>query len=815
METTRPRKRRWWSYLRLSVTSLMLVVLVVGIGLGRWVHLAHVQRKAVAAIRAAGGRISYEWDVPGNPKTPGWRRWVAEHVDVDLTSNVLEAWLSPRCGEAELSQVARLRRLEFLSANGAKVTETGMASLGELNRLQSLRLDDCPITDASLVQLEALTDLKVLSLARTPLTDAGMVHLKGLAELRNLQLAITAVGDTGLPHLSRLPRLQKLTLRGTRITDAGLVHLGKLTSLEVLDLSDTQVSGPGLAHLHSLTSLNDLSLAHTPVTDDGVAHLSSLSGLRELRLSGTRITDAGLSHLASLKDLWHLWIEDTTVGNAGLEHLDGLKDLRDLMADHTRITAVGEPPIHKSPWHNIFFDGQTASAKAEKLPVARGGGSVGSKDRILTPDGTRGYVIVNATDSGTNQKELVDFADGVVVPHLARIKGFDTPRPLANRHSALRIRLDPDRMGIHGLTSSDMIRAFGESWFFRAGERFDEAPGKTWPSKKYELITISRRYDNPKQYEGIILKASPEGEILRLRDVGQVELAPPFFDISSDIDGHLATAITLKAFPGNSAATATEAIKKDLQGLKATNAPPGMSFEVMTLENPDMIYAVIELPLGTTLENTSAKCQELGAIARGIDGVSSVTSLAGYEIRMEDHGLGVGTCLIRLMDRTKRTMTSRQIIEALEKKCRSMTGDHSFFEPPAVSVLVADGGFSVRVLDRAMHGDSRPGGRAQALMDDLLKHRNLEGFFTYLAGHYPKYELVINNDVARENAVSIADAMENLLTMMGGDVQDEGTFRRAAKDYWNQSVKNGRGKTVPYNSFLQLRLKPPWNARGG
>ena len=43
-------------------------------------------------------------------------------------------------------------------------------------------------------------------------------------------------------------------------------------------------------------------------------------------------------------------------------------------------------------------------------------------------------------------------------------------------------------------------------------------------------------------------------------------------------------------------------------------------------------------------------------------------------------------------------------------------------------------------------------------MDDLLTRKNLEGLFTFLAGRYPGYELVINNDVARQKGVSIADA---------------------------------------------------------
>ena len=163
-------------------------------------------------------------------------------------------------------------------------------------------------------------------------------------------------------------------------------------------------------------------------------------------------------------------------------------------------------------------------------------------------------------------------------------------------------------------------------------------------------------------------------------------------------------------------------------------------------------------------------------------------------------------------DRSGRKLTSRQIIETLEEKSRTLNVHLEFFEPPAVSVFVAAGGFSVRVLDKTnSHGDGRPGSGAETFMDDLLKRKNLEGLFTFLAGHYPRYELVINNDVARQNGVSIADALENLLVIMGGDVQAEGTFERVAEDYWNRFVKNGRGEMVPYRSFLLLRMKQRLN----
>ena len=832
-----PRKRPWWRYLRHSVRGLMLVVLAVGACLGWWLHLARVQRQAVAAIQAAGGSITYEWDALGDRGTHGWRRWVAEHVNVDLTSYVVEVRLGPRCTDAELAQVALFDRLESLNFGGANVTDAGMASLGRLTRLRFLYLENRPITDAALVHLEALTGLEILSLDRTPMTDAGLVHVKGLVNLRILQLASTQVGDAGLAsleglaslgslwlnrtkvgdaglaHLSRLPRLRQLELDSTWITDAGLVHLGGMTSLKVLNLSHTQVSGPGLAHLRPLVGLTGLYLTRTPVTDDGLAHLARLTGLSGLYLGNTRITDAGLAHLAGLTGLKDLWIDDTKVSDAGLRHLEKLRRLRTVVAYHAQVTDAGKSQILKALPNLIIYislpDGTDAAAKAEKPPKAGADGGGGSKGRILTPDGNPVYVNVYSTAPDADRKDLVNFANDVVMPRLRRIKGMDVPRDLADRHSALRIRLNPDQMRAHNLSSEDIMNALDAppSRLFRPGDRLDEPMGRAFPLKQYELIVIWS-YSKPEEYENSVLKVSPDGEhLVRLKDVGRAELAS-FFDISSDVDGQPGTAIVLKPLPGWSAAIAIEAIEKELEELKAAAFPPGMNFEVIPLDRRDMIYAVIETSRESMPLYTIAKCHELGAIARGIDGITSVSSLAGYQIRTEDHGLGAGTCLIHLKDRSDRKLTSRQIIEKLEEKCRTMNVDLEFFERPGVSIFVAAGGFSVRVLDTTnSQGDTRPGSGAETFMDDLLKRKNLEGLFTFLAGHYPRYELVINSDVARQKGVSIADALENLLAIMGDDVQAEQTFERVADDYWNRFVKNGRGEMVPYRSFLLLRMK--------
>ena len=296
------------------------------------------------------------------------------------------------------------------------------------------------------------------------------------------------------------------------------------------------------------------------------------------------------------------------------------------------------------------------------------------------------------------------------------------------------------------------------------------------------------------------------------RTSAEVELAPTFFDISSDVDGHPSAAIVLKRAPGSNAAEVIEAVKEELKQIKKESFPPGMGFEVIPLENRDMIYAVIETPRGSTLEYTSARCHELGAIAKGIDEITSVSSLAGYQIRTESRGSNAGTCLIHLKDRSDRKLTSRQIIEKLEEKCRTMNVHLEFFEPPAVSVFVAAGGFSVRVLDRTnSNNDERPGRVPETSMDDLLNRKDLASLFNFLASNYPQYELVINNDVAMQKGVSIANAMENLPMVVGGDVQAERKFRSLAEDLSNLFVKNDRGEMVPYSSFMQLKKKQGLN----
>ena len=199
------------------------------------------------------------------------------------------------------------------------------------------------------------------------------------------------------------------------------------------------------------------------MTDDGLAHLAHLTGLSRLYLSKTRITDAGLAHLTGLTGLEQLSIDGTTVSDAGLRHLEELTRLKILMAYDAQVTAAGKSQLLKAlPNLTIWITsphGTKAAARAEKSPAGGGNSGVPSKGRIFTPDGKLVYVNVYSTDPNTDQKDLVNFANVTSYPASGESRAWMSPGILANRYSALRVRLNPDQMGASNLSPEDIRKA--------------------------------------------------------------------------------------------------------------------------------------------------------------------------------------------------------------------------------------------------------------------------------------------------------------------------------------------------------------------
>lgn len=238
-------------------------------------------------------------------------------------------------------------------------------------------------------------------------------------------------------------------------------------------------------------------------------------------------------------------------------------------------------------------------------------------------------------------------------------------------------------------------------------------------------------------------------------------------------------------------------------------------------EDQGTIYAIIQTPPGATLERTNQISQKLQKISEEVEGIESVSSLAGYEIMTEGRGSNAGTCLINLKPWSERDVSVKEIMEELEAKTRNLGAIVEFFEPPAIPGFGSSGGFSMRLLDKTNNTDYQEFDKInKQFMDDLSKRKELTGLFTFFAANYPQYELEIDNDKAMQKGVSIGTAMESLNILIGSTyeqgfikfgrffkvyVQSDPKFRSLPSDVLNLFVKNDHGEMVPYSAFMTMK----------
>ena len=324
--------------LRITVRAFMIVVLAVGGGLGWVVHLAHVQRDAIAAIRARGGHATYDWqlkvlpngtrqfDATGRPKGPNW---LLGFLGPDFVGHVDRVQLGTANRNDQLKLVGQLDRLRVIdffsgidfspvvSAGLNSLPNTGMSRVQSWVRLVTTDLSPQQIDGASFKYLKHLTHLEYLNLPNdTLVTDADLAHLSRLTALLALELHDKRITNAGFvfPRGRRL-KLKTLEAFAPQVSGAGLGSLRAMTQLGRIDLSQTGVDD--VSAIGHLTGLTNLDLSRTPIGDDGLAPIAGLIGMTNLNLSGTNITSLSLGKLKHLSKLKVLSLARTRLADEG------------------------------------------------------------------------------------------------------------------------------------------------------------------------------------------------------------------------------------------------------------------------------------------------------------------------------------------------------------------------------------------------------------------------------------------------------------------------------------------------------------------
>ncbi|MBE4950852.1 efflux RND transporter permease subunit [Chryseobacterium culicis] len=669
------------------------------------------------------------------------------------------------------------------------------------------------------------------------------------------------------------------------------------------------------------------------------------------------------------------------------------------------------------------------------------------------------YINLYSDDPKADQKFLFNYADINVMSELRRVSGVGFADILGTREYAMRIWLKPDRLTAYNISADEVMESLNEQSLEASPGKTGESSGKRSQSFEY-ILKYSGRFNNEKDYGNIILKAKPDGESVRLKDVADIEFGSSMYDIYSTLNGKPSAAITVKQSYGSNASDVIKNVKALMKDLEKNNFPKGMHYDIsydvsrfldasmekvihtlfeafilvaivvflflgdwrstlipalavpvslvgtfavmsafgitlnmislfalvmaigvvvddaivvieavhakmeekhlsplkateeamheisgaiiaitlvmasvfipiafmsgpvgvfyrqfsitmassiilsgvvaLTLtpalcalilrnnhgkakkktpvtvfldkfnnlftkgagryekmlnktvtkktitlplllafcactfflsnslpsgfipaEDQGMIYAIIQTPPGSTLERTNQIAKELLRESEDIDGVQSVSSLAGYEILTEGTGSNSGTCLINLKSWEERKESATEIIEKLEEKAKNIPGANiEFFQPPSVPGYGAAGGFELRLLDKAGSGDYHKMEQvSNDFVKELKKRPELGSAFTFYSASFPQYMLKIDNDLAEQKGVTIEKAMDNLSTLIGSNyetsfirfdrpykviVQAGPQYRALPTDLLKLYVKNDKDQMVPYSDFMRL-----------
>jgi HAE1 family hydrophobic/amphiphilic exporter-1 len=671
------------------------------------------------------------------------------------------------------------------------------------------------------------------------------------------------------------------------------------------------------------------------------------------------------------------------------------------------------------------------------------------------------YVNLYSKDKNANMKFLFNYAGVNMVPELQRINGIGQVRILGSRQYAMRVWLNPDRMRAYNISPDDVMEALNQQSIIGKPGRIGRGDSKRAEALEY-VLAYTDRFSKPEEYENVIIRANPNGEILRLKDIAQVQLGSEYYDIYSNMNGHPSAALVLKQTYGSNASAVIEKVKEKLEELKGS-FPPGMDYEIsydvssfldasienvldtlrdafilvalvvfiflgdwrstliptlavpisligaflfmqvfgltinmvtlfavvlaigivvddaivvveavhakmaeehlspykavrkvigeisgaviaITLlmvsvfvpvsfmtgpvgtfyrqfsitmasaivlsgivaltvtpvlcamilknthgiprkknilnrsldrlnslfekltgkyvsllrliahrklitvglfvifalgifliannlpsgfipaEDQGMLYAIIQTPPGSTLERTNDLSNKLEKIIMKVDGIKSVSSIAGYEVLTEGRGSNAGTCLINLKPWSERKHTVHEIILELEEKAKELPGATiEFFDPPAVPGFGAAGGFALQLLDKTNSGDYKQLENVKNdFMRELGKRKELTGLFTFFSANYPQYEIEIDNQLAMQKGVTIDNAMNTLSIFVGSTyelgfikyqrffkvfVQAAPEFRKLPSDIMKLYVKSDHGEMVPFSAFMKLKKK--------
>ncbi|MGO9598838.1 MAG: efflux RND transporter permease subunit [Isosphaeraceae bacterium] len=188
---------------------------------------------------------------------------------------------------------------------------------------------------------------------------------------------------------------------------------------------------------------------------------------------------------------------------------------------------------------------------------------------------------------------LSNYATIQLRDELARLDGVGDITYIGQRNYSMRVWLDPQKMTFRNLTSSDVVSTIEQQNIQVAAGQLGQPPVSTGQAFQFTISTLGRLTD-PDQFSEMILKTDNQGGVVRLRDVGRVELGAQGYDQECTLDGKQTVALSIYQRPGSNALQTAKLVREKMEELKQ-RFPEGVDYAIVYDTTPFITESVSEV----------------------------------------------------------------------------------------------------------------------------------------------------------------------------------------------------------------------------
>ena len=173
---------------------------------------------------------------------------------------------------------------------------------------------------------------------------------------------------------------------------------------------------------------------------------------------------------------------------------------------------------------------------------------------------------------------ISNYVDLYVRDAFKRVPGVGNVIIFGERKFAMRLWLDPGKLAGRGLTGGDVVNALREQNVQVAAGSVGDAPSSA--EQLYQLsVRAGGRLTQQSQFEDVVVKSGPEGGLVRVRDVGRVELGAESYSSNLRFAGVEASGVGIQLLPTANAIQVFAGIQAELERLRE-NFPPGLEAQI-------------------------------------------------------------------------------------------------------------------------------------------------------------------------------------------------------------------------------------------